>query len=48
MIFEGHCKDFYAHVHITTKSKNCLEIFVNLMKWRDEYFPNTPFLDSKN
>ena len=48
MIFEGHCKEFYAHVHITTKSKNYLEIFVNLMNWRDEYFSDTPFLDSKN
>lgn len=48
MIFEGHCEEFYAHVHITTKSENYLEIFNKLMKWRDEYFPDTPFLDSKN
>lgn len=48
MIFEGHCEEFYAHVHITTRSENYLEIFNKLMKWRDDYFPETPFLDSKN
>jgi hypothetical protein len=48
MIFEGRCEEFHAHVHITTRSKNYLEIFSNLMKWRDVYFPDTPFLDSKN
>ena len=48
MIFEGHCQEFDAHVHITTRAKNYLEIFNQLMKWRDEYFPDTPFLDSKN
>jgi len=48
MIFEGHCEEFDAHIHITTKSKNFLEIFNQLMKWRDVYFPDTPFLDSKN
>ncbi|QUC64251.1 hypothetical protein NsoK4_07370 [Nitrosopumilus sp. K4] len=48
MIFEGHCEDFDAHVHVTTRSEDYLEIFYKLMKWRDEYFPDTPFLDSKN
>ncbi|PIW33117.1 MAG: hypothetical protein COW27_01780 [Nitrosopumilales archaeon CG15_BIG_FIL_POST_REV_8_21_14_020_37_12] len=48
MIFEGHCEDFDAHVHVTTRSENYLEIFYNLMKWRDLCFPDTPFLDSKN
>jgi hypothetical protein len=48
MIFEGHCEEFDAHVHITTRSKNYLEIFNKLMIWRDIYFPDTPFLDSKN
>jgi len=43
MIFEGHCEEFDAHVHVTTKSKNYLEIFNQLMKWRDKYFPDTPF-----
>ena len=48
MIFEGRCVEFYAHVHVTTRSKDYLEIFYHLMKWRDKYFPDTPFLDSKN
>ena len=48
MIFEGRCEEFDAHVHVTTRSKDYLEIFYNLMKWRDKYFPDTPFLDSKN
>ena len=48
MIFEGHCKEFDAHVHVTTSDKNYLEIFNQLMKWREAYFPDTPFLDSKN
>lgn len=48
MIFEGHCEEFDAHVHITTKSNNYLEIFNQLMKWRDTYFPDTIFSDSKN
>ena len=48
MIFEGHCEEFDAHVHVTTRSENYLEIFNKLMKWRDECFPDTPFLDSKN
>ncbi len=43
MIFEGHCNDFDAHVHITTRDKKYLEIFYNLMKWRDLHFPDTPF-----
>ena len=43
MIFEGHCEEFDAHVHVTTKSENYLEIFNQLMKWRDKYFPDTPF-----
>jgi len=43
MIFEGHCNEFDAHVHITTRNEKYLEIFYNLMKWRDLYFPDTPF-----
>lgn len=43
IIFEGHCNEFDAHVHITTRDEKYLEIFYNLMKWRDLYFPDTPF-----
>ena len=48
MIFEGHCEEFDAHIHITTKSERYLKIFNQLMAWRDDYFPDTPFQDSKN
>ena len=40
MIFEGHCQEFDAHVHITTKEKNYLEIFNKLMYWRTKFFPD--------
>ena len=39
MIFEGHCQEFDAHVHITTKEKNYLETFNKLMHWREKFFP---------
>lgn len=41
MIFEGHCEEFDAHVHITTKEKNYVEIFNKLMAWREEFFPES-------
>jgi len=40
MIFEGHCQEFDAHVHITTREKNYLETFNKLIKWRSQFFPN--------
>ena len=43
MIFEGHSNDFDAHAHIITRDEKYLEIFYNLMKWRDLHFPDTPF-----
>ena len=40
MIFEGQTMDSFAHVHITTRSKNYLEIFNNLMSWKNRLFPS--------
>ena len=40
MIFEGHCEEFDAHVHITTKEENYLEIFNTLMACKDKFFPD--------
>ena len=40
MIFEGRCEEFDAHVHITTKEKDYLEIFNELMAWKDKFFPD--------
>lgn len=41
LVFEGRFDKFYAHVHITTKSLDYLEIFNKLMKWRSEFFPDS-------
>jgi len=38
MVFEGHFQGFDAHVHITTRSPNYLEIFNKLMKWKTNFF----------
>ena len=41
MIFEGQFDGLFAHVHITTKSKDFLEIFNALIKWRQREFPES-------
>ena len=38
LVFEGTFNGLFAHVHITTKDKNYLEIFNKLMHWRSKYF----------
>ncbi len=40
MVFEGHFRDFDAHIHITTYSQNYLEIFNKLMLWKNRCFPD--------
>ncbi|MDH3610530.1 MAG: hypothetical protein OEM79_02070 [Nitrosopumilus sp.] len=42
MVFEGQFKNINAHVHITTNSKNYLEIFNKLMVWKNKYFLDFP------
>ena len=39
VIFEAKFEKFFAHVHITMKSENYLDIFNQLMIWRDLEFP---------
>lgn len=39
MVFEGKFEDYFAHIHITSKEKNHLEIFNNLMSWKATLFP---------
>ena len=34
MILEAQFGDFFAHIHITTKSENFIEIFNQLISWR--------------
>jgi hypothetical protein len=41
LIFEGCFEKLYAHVHITTKSNDYLEIFNKLVHWRSKYFPDS-------
>ncbi len=41
LVFEGHFEEFYAHIHITTKAEDYLEIFNKLMHWRSRYFPDS-------
>ena len=41
LIFEGNFEEFSAHVHITTKEKEYLEIFNKLIHWRSKYFPDS-------
>ena len=41
LVFEGRFEKFYAHVHVTTKSKDYHEIFNKLMYWRSRYFQNS-------
>ena len=39
MVFEGKIEEFSAHVHITTRSKNYVEIFNTLMSWKNDSSP---------
>ena len=41
LIFEGNFEEFSAHVHITTKEKDYLEIFNKLVHWRSKYFSDS-------
>ncbi len=40
MIFEAKFGELFAHVHITIKNENYLEIFNQLIVWRKKFFPN--------
>ena len=41
VIFEGRCEEFYAHVHITTRSADYIDTFNSLIKWREARFPES-------
>ena len=40
MIFEAQFDKFFAHVHITIKSENYIELFNQLTSWKNMSFPN--------
>ena len=37
IIFEGQFENIFAHIHITTKSDNFLNIFNQLMSWKNNF-----------
>ena len=39
MVFEAKFNQYFAHVHVTTKDENYLEIFNRLMAWKNSHFP---------
>ncbi len=41
IIFEARFEEFFAHVHITMRSEKFLDIFNQLMNWRNLEFPNS-------
>jgi len=40
MIFEGTFGELSAHAHMTVKHGNYLEIFNQLISWRENFFPS--------
>ena len=38
LIFEAQFSELYAHVHITIKSENYVDVFNELISWRDTVF----------
>lgn len=38
MIFEGRFGTLYGHAHVTVRSKNYLDVFGRLIKWRRQNF----------
>ena len=43
MIFEARFEDLFAHVHLTIKSENFLDIFKQLMVWKNKEFSSSNF-----
>ena len=40
LIFEAQFGKLYAHVHITIKSENYVNVFSELTSWKNRVFPN--------
>ncbi|RMW35531.1 MAG: hypothetical protein EA443_02275 [Nitrosopumilus sp.] len=40
MIFESQFGELFAHIHITVKSSEYMDIFRKLKSWKSEFFPN--------
>ena len=42
MIFEAQFDNLFAHVHVTIKSENYVDVFNQLTSWRKMAFPKVP------
>lgn len=40
VIFEAQFENLLAHVHVTIKSENYVDVFTKLTSWKDKVFPN--------
>ena len=40
LIFEAQFGALLAHVHVTVKSENYVDVFTELTSWKNEIFPN--------
>lgn len=40
VIFEGQFGVLFAHVHVTVKSENYVDVFTQLTLWKNKFFPN--------
>ena len=40
LIFEAQFGNLFAHVHVTIKSENYVDIFSELTSWKNNFFPN--------
>jgi len=40
LIFEAQFGNLFAHVHVTVKSENYVDVFTQLTDWKNRVFPN--------
>ena len=40
LIFEAQFGTFFAHIHVTIKSENYVDVFTELTSWKNNFFPN--------
>lgn len=40
LIFEAQFGNLFAHVHVTVRSENYVDVFTQLTEWKNRVFPN--------
>jgi len=40
LIFESQFENLFAHVHVTIKSENYVDVFTDLTSWKNRFFHN--------